>query len=134
MAYMSQSRKAALAPEIKKICKEYGVKASIAVNNHSTLVLNIKSGRLDFIGNGNAVNETKPDGRRGVPAKDYLQINPYWFQEHFTGEVKEFLTKVYSAMMVGNHNNSDIMTDYFDVGWYVDINVGQWDKPYILEK
>ena len=33
-------------------------------------------------------------------------------------------------MMVGNHNNSDISTDYFDVGWYIDINIGKWDKPY----
>jgi hypothetical protein len=36
-------------------------------------------------------------------------------------------------MMVGNHNRSDIMSDYHDVGWYVDINIGQWNKPYILE-
>jgi hypothetical protein len=22
------------------------------------------------------------------------------------------------------------MTDYFDVGWYIDIKIGKWDKPY----
>jgi hypothetical protein len=31
---------------------------------------------------------------------------------------------------VKNHDNSDIMTDYFDVGWYVNIYVGKWNKPY----
>jgi hypothetical protein len=36
-------------------------------------------------------------------------------------------------MNMGNHDNSDIMTDYFDVGWYVDVNIGLWNKPYILE-
>jgi hypothetical protein len=25
------------------------------------------------------------------------------------------------------------MTDYFDVGWYIDINVGKWNKPYQFE-
>jgi hypothetical protein len=33
-------------------------------------------------------------------------------------------------MMVGNHDKSDVMTDYFNVGWYIDINIGKWDKPY----
>ena len=51
MAYVSQELKAKLAPTIKAICKKYGVKASIAVRNHSTLVLNIKQGRIDFIEN-----------------------------------------------------------------------------------
>ena len=30
-------------------------------------------------------------------------------------------------------DNSDIMTDYFHVKHYVSINVGQWNKPYILK-
>jgi hypothetical protein len=33
---------------------------------------------------------------------------------------------------VSNHDNSDIMTDYFDVGWYLNINVGGWNKPYTV--
>jgi hypothetical protein len=33
----------------------------------------------------------------------------------------------------GNHDNSDSQTDYFDVGWYVDVKVGKWNKPYIVE-
>jgi len=31
----------------------------------------------------------------------------------------------------GNHNNSDIQTDYFDVGWYITVNLGKYDTPYI---
>ena len=51
MAYMSQERKQNLAPAIKAVLKKYGVKATIAVRNHSTLVVNIKSGSIDFIEN-----------------------------------------------------------------------------------
>jgi len=51
-----------------------------------------------------------------------------------SGEAKAFLTEVYEAMMEGNHNNSDIQSDYFDVGWYVNIQVGKWNKPYELIK
>jgi len=26
------------------------------------------------------------------------------------------------------------MTDYFDVGWYNDIRIGDWNKPYQMVK
>jgi len=28
------------------------------------------------------------------------------------------------------YDNTDIMTDYFDVSHYIDIDVGRWNKPY----
>ena len=49
MAYMSQERKAGLAPQIKAICKKYNVKASLSVCNHSTLCLTIQKSPIDFI-------------------------------------------------------------------------------------
>jgi len=58
MAYMSQEKKAKLAPAIKTILKKHGVKGSIAVRNHSTLVVNISKGSIDFGG-------------------DRIQVNPY---------------------------------------------------------
>jgi hypothetical protein len=33
-----------------------------------------------------------------------------------------------------NHDNSDPMTDYYDVGHYTKINIGKWDKAYQLTK
>ena len=126
MAYMSQERKAQIAPKLKEICKRYGVKATVAVRHHSTLVLNIKSGNIDFIGNYNQVC--------GREARDHIQVNPYWFQDHFEGSAKYFLKEIFATMNEGNHDNSDPMTDYYDVGWYVDVNIGQWNKPYTLEK
>ena len=53
MAYMSQEKKSKIAPTVKKILAKYGVKGSLAVSNHMTLVLNIKSGSIDFIKNYN---------------------------------------------------------------------------------
>lgn len=134
MAYMSQERKAQIAPKIKAICKKYGVKASLAVRHHSTLVLNIKEGAIDFIGNYNSVNvdRSRPAHLPFQPATKSIDVNPYWYHEHFDGKAKAFLTEIISAMNNGNHDRSDIQTDYFDVGWYVDINIGRWDKPYAL--
>ena len=134
MAYMSQDRKAQIAPAVKRILQKYKIKGTMAVRNHMTLVLNIKSGPIDFIKNYNeTVGATSRGFGYGSPAKDHIDVNPYWYHEHFSGKAKAFLTDIMVAMNNGNHDNSDPQTDYFDVGWYVDVNVGRWNKPYVLE-
>jgi hypothetical protein len=136
MAYMDQEKKAKIAPEVKRICAKYGVKGSLSVDHHTSLILTIKSGVLDFIGNANAVLAQDPRAlaQKSQPLKDYIQVNTYWYHEHFTGVVKEFLGEVINAMNDGNWNKSDIQSDYFNVGWYLNINVGRWNKPYELVK
>jgi hypothetical protein len=135
MAYFNQERKAKLAPAIKAILKKYKVKGSLAVRNHSSFVLNIKSGAIDFIGNYNNTVAAQPGGfRAGNPAVKSLDVNPYWYQEHFDGRALDFFKEIFTAMNVGNHDRSDIQSDYFDVGWYVDVNVGSWNQPYELAK
>jgi hypothetical protein len=131
MAYVSQELKAKLAPKIKAICKKHGVKASLAVRHHSTLVLNIKSGSIDFVGNFARV--TGKDANDWSVKKANIDVNVYHYTRHFDGKALKFLSEVIPAMNNGNHDNSDIQTDYFDVGWYVDVNIGKWDKPYTVE-
>ena len=137
MAYMSQQRKAELAPAIKAVLKKFGVKASIAVRHHATLVLNIKSGPIDFIGNLNKVCSVAPGADRyGAyrPAVGSIDVNPYHYQNHFDGKALAFLSAIMPVMNTGNHDNSDIQSDYFDIGWYIDVNIGAWNKPYELTK
>ena len=135
MAYMSQEKKAKIAPKIKAILAKYKVKGSLAVRNHSTLCLNLKSGSIDFIGNFNKTISADHylTARGFTPAEKSLSVNPYHYDNHFSGKALAFMQEVFAAMNDGNHDRSDIQSDYFDVGWYVDVNVGQWDKQYILE-
>ncbi len=126
MAFMSQKRKKELAPAIKAVLKKFGIKGTLAVDNHSSLVANLKSGDIDF---ENSVN-AKHESLLGGPTIFHTNVNTYWIEDHWTGKAKEFLLELKAAMSRGNHDNSDIMTDYFDVGWYVNINIGKWDKAY----
>ena len=48
MAYVSKQDKARLAPGIKAVLKKYDMKGSISVRHHSTLVVKVKSGHIDF--------------------------------------------------------------------------------------
>jgi hypothetical protein len=121
MAYVSQELKAKIAPQVKAILKKYKVKGSLAVRNHSTLVLNIKEGALDMY---------QDFGKPEDAEKFGIQVNPYWYKDHFNGKTKAFLSEVIPAMNAGNWDKSDIQTDYFNVGWYVSVNIGQWNKPY----
>lgn len=135
MAYVSPELKAKLSPTIKAICKKYGVKASIAVRHHSTLVLNIKSSKIDFIKNFNQTCSQRPcyNEREFTPAQGSIQVNTSWAQDHFSGRAAKFFSEVIPAMKGPDFfDESDSQTDYFHCSHYIDINVGQWNKPFTV--
>ena len=138
MAYVSQDEKKVLSVNIKKVLKKYNVKGSIAIRHHSTLVVNIKSGALDIIGNWFSKSTNNGNGYNQYGEKftkpDYIQVNEYWIDEHYTGKVKDFLNELLVAMKGENwFDKSDIQSDYFNIKHYTNINVGRWDKPYNFE-
>jgi hypothetical protein len=125
MAYMNQDKKKVIAAKLKPVLKKYGVKGTLSVRNHMSIVLNIKSGKVDFF---------TDYGDREDAVKFGIQVNPYWFQDHFTGKSKKFLTEAFDALKAaGYYNNSDAQIDYFDTAYYYDINIGKWNKPYVCE-
>jgi hypothetical protein len=125
MAYMNQEKKAVIAAKLKPVLKKYGVKGTLSVRNHMSIVLTVKSGKVDFF---------TDYGDREDARKFGIQVNPFWFQDHFTGKSKEFLAEAFDALKgAGYYNNSDASIDYFDTAYYYDINIGKWNKPYILE-
>jgi hypothetical protein len=115
MAYVSQTDKKELSIGIKKVLKKYNMKGTIAVRHHSTLVVNIQSGPIDF---------NMRDG--------HDQVNVYWIHEHYEGVAKQFLTELLAEMKgTKYYNNDDAMFDHFDRSHYTDINVGKYNKPYV---
>jgi hypothetical protein len=139
MAYMNQTKKQTIAAKVKPILAKYGMKGSLSVRNHSTIVLKLTSGPIDFIGDlttqrqfGYVSYELNKDEMR----KRYeLSINPYWYHEHYTGAALAFLSEIIPAMKGADwYDRSDIQTDYFDTAYYYDVNVGSWNKPYTLTK
>jgi hypothetical protein len=136
MAYMNQERKAKIAQALKPVLAKFGVKGTLRVRNHMAITLTLKSGKIDFIANSNRVcgNNHYQVSRGFRPnTNSYDQVNPYWFQDHYDGVAKEFLTEAFKALKAADYyDNSDAMTDYFDTAYYYDLNIGSWDKPYIV--
>jgi hypothetical protein len=139
MAYMNQSKKATIAAKVKPILAKYRMKGSLAVRNHSTIVLTLTGGPIDFIGDlkqerqfGYVTTQLDKDKMR---ERYEVDINPYWYQEHYTGESLAFLSEIIPALKGADwYDRSDIQTDYFNTAYYFDVRVGKWNKPYVLTK
>ena len=113
MAYVSQELKAKLAPTIKAVLKKYKVKGSISVRNHSSLVVTLKEGAVNF-------------------GEDHIQVNPYYINDHYAGKARGLLHELKAAMEGPEFFcEDDSQTDYFHRSHYIDINIGKWDNPYV---
>jgi hypothetical protein len=127
MAYVTKEVVAKCRAGAAAIRKQYGIKMTFSVNNGSTLMCTIQSGRIDFFGSLSEKAASYSDGK-------YCQVNTYHIDSSFTGEAAECLKAINDLMHVDHWDKSDIMTDYFNCAYYVNIHVGRWDKGYELVK
>ena len=133
MAYVTQEMKKELAPGIKAVLTKYGMKGSISINHHSSLVVTLQQGPLSFQGvdyRGENIYFTANDGNI------YSQVNTYHVDKFYRGVTANFLNELVAAMKAPTsrgefYNNTDIMIDYFDIAYYININIGKFDKGYI---
>lgn len=123
MAYVSKEKKAILVAAVKAALPK-GWKVTFAVRHYSTIVCTIRSAPLDL---SQEFPDQVHDGKL-----DYLSIQPYHIREvaKRNQNLSLCLQRIMDALDTDNHDNSDAMTDYFDVGHYVDLRFGEWDKPF----
>jgi hypothetical protein len=138
MAYINANEVKAIRDELKAQFPKF--KFGVRKGSGSLSVdVTIKSGPVDFIENYNEVTGNK----EGRLAEGYLQINQYWFQDHFDGEAKNMIEQVLRIIKIAPStipggrrwfDDSDAMTDYFHTAYYIHLQVGNWDQPYALTK
>lgn len=124
MAYITKEEVKSIRQALKE---EFGstIKFSVTMSNHSSVNIKILSStEVDF--------ETNPDydhwGHNGE-----TWVNPY-----MDNRAKQVLDRIDDIAKTAPsttggkewYDNSDIMTDYFDVAYYIFIGIGKWDKPY----
>lgn len=105
-----------------------GYKYSLSVDNYSAIVLTIASAPIDPV--------KLATEKAGYHALDgHVQLNSHHFAKHFADtEVAELFKKIEAAMYgAGYYDNSDIMTDYHDTAYYVHVNLGKWNKPFVVK-
>ena len=79
----------------------------------------------------------------GNPIRGYAQLNHYQFRDKYmqddylnngTPLTKEAWDCMATADRIANGNNwdnSDPQTDYFDVNYWLHLEIGNWDKPFV---
>ena len=136
MAYMNQNRKAVIKANLDKALKGTGVKYSLKCSNIS-ITCTIKSAPVDFIANSNETcgadfYQTARGFQKNTTGYD--QVNHYHYRDHYSGKAKELMTKIVTAIYSGDYyDRSDAQTDYFDTAYYAHINIGKWDKPFVVK-
>jgi len=125
MAYMNQEQKSVIKANLDKILKPLGIKYSLSVQHHSTILCTLRSGPIDFFGDCTA---------GASHARDYyLQCNLYHIENNYKNPSKDILLAIKDALQSANYfDHSDSQTDYFHCAYYYYCNVGAWDKPYVL--
>lgn len=116
---MYQELKKHIVSEVKKVTPK-NWKLTFKVLHHSKLVCTIRKADTSF--------EDYLEGR------EYASVNHYRIdnRKELTEYEKTTLKNIIKALNCKNHNNSDPMTDYFDVGYYLELSIGSWDKPFIF--
>ena len=121
---MTQDKKRAIAAALHRVLP-VGWKYSLSVRNHSTITMQINAAPFDLI--------------KAVAASEYFdpttatscEINPYHVRARFVDEcVADVFEVIFGALNTGNHDRSDPTTDYFDVGHYVTLRIGAWNRPF----
>ena len=121
MAYMNQVKKAKIAEALKLVVPG-GWKYSLRIRHHSTIVMTIYEAPFDLIG---AFKDCK--------GSTSISVNTYHYRSHLEDQcVADVIEKIVDALNTDNHDRSDIMTDYFDVGHYIELDIGRWDKPFVV--
>jgi hypothetical protein len=122
MAYMNQDKKSKIAAALKQVVPA-GWKYSLSVRHHSTIVMTIASAPVDLIGK---LYDTD---------RKEISVNQYWANEHLKEcAEKQIILKILECLNLDNFDNSDVMTDYFHVGHYVNLNIGTWAKPFVVNE
>lgn len=132
MAYMSQDHKAEIAAQLRRVIPA-GWKWSLGVHHHSTIVLTISAAPVDLLGESARVSNElgRMRGYAPSPIGTHCDVNHFHLDQQFDDSL-ETMRAIVRAVNLRNYDNSDHQTDYFDVGHYVSIRIGRWDKPFVF--
>ena len=124
MAYISKEEVASIRKELKKAFPK--AKFSVRKCDNISVSVTVLKHDIDF-------SDKK---------SNHFQVNHYYIDETFNKEQAAFLNKIKEIILTAPtkvtgeefFDESDIQSDYFHVSYYYDINIGTWEKPYVLSK
>ena len=116
MAYISTEEVKVIREELKKnFPSRLGWKLSIVRRDYLSLSISIIQAPFEL---------------RNDQNNDYEQVNQYWIESRENKQSIPPLKKIFEIANKNNYNRSDVQSDYFDVGYYLNISIGHFGKPF----
>lgn len=138
----TQEMKKEITPQIKAILEKYGLKGSLSIPDRLKITLTISSGKIDFISdllNTNRKRYTPPsreyysDESVSRIQKDcHIQSLNYKTSLFTDEKILNFINETSDILNFKNYDRSKPEIDYFDINYYIGIDIGTFDKPYTL--
>lgn len=116
MAYISKQKVAEIRSNLKKEFPE--IKFSVRRDGYIGVTVSILKAPYEF----------RPNRKNDYY---FLTVNKYWIDVDGYNNLDK-LKRIIEICNDGNHDNSNAMIDYFDVGWYLTLTIGQSNKPFEL--
>lgn len=125
MAYISATEVKAIREELKAQFPKFKFGVRKSPGGGHAVDVTIKSGPTDL-------SECFTHG------EGYAQVNQYHLYHY--GKHEKFLDKIMSIIKTAPakaeggrawFDESDAMTDYFHTAYYIHLNIGSWNTPYI---
>lgn len=130
MAYVCKAKKAKIAKALKASLRS-GWKYTLAVRNHSTIVMTITEAPMDLSRN---VAPTQWVENYGEAQRFQKSISQYDLNEKYQGPRLEALQTIFNSLNTDNFDHSDLLVDYFHVGHYVELRLGSERTPFDFYK
>ena len=148
MAYVSKEKKEEIRQAVKKVMP-HDWKWSLAVKDYSKAILTISKAPVDLVKvicdsqdaheayrkalgytvYGSGSDYARKHGNVDITASDVERLKNDGLQGRYFAKV---FGQLIDAMNTGNYDNSDMMTDYFEVGHYIEVQIGSWKTPFKL--
>lgn len=131
MAHMSQEHKKRIAEKLKTFMPE-GWKYSLSVSNSTSIVMTIRKAPVDLIGILHENTLRRTQGVTKEQLDSHYDLNPFKAANYFKlhPDLEGLFAKIVEALNLDNYNNSDSQRDHIDVGHYVGLKIGRWNKPF----
>jgi len=119
MAYIRTEQVAEMRKALKLIIPKTW-KFSFTKSDHSSINLKILKSDVDLL---KMWNQRHPIGDPTRLCFCALSVTNPNYSLYFTDEINSLFKQIAQIMSKGNFDHSDIMTDYFHIGWYAYIHI-----------
>ncbi len=130
MAYITAKEVAVIRADLKDAFRGWKFKVCLD-SGHLGVRVHFMSGPVPLYAYGPVDGWRNPCHRDASMAMKCHQINHFYIKENHPEETALILNHVHAIITKEHWDETDSQIDYFNCAFYVHMEVGTWQKPYV---